>query len=184
MPTVDSSADSRSGGSAANGPVASVVWGIVGVLVGAVIGLFGTLYTVHAQSSQQDKDRAVAADREQRSERRPIYKALRDAANVYATAEAEAFQCQKSAAECSRLANNVQSARYDFQRAINDMTVFGSPKAIAAMKQLARSLPPSLPASSNSEPTVGPVDEAAFGASLVEFDAQTRADVAAVDTPR
>lgn len=134
------------------------------VLVPAVSGLIGALIgggsAYLAASADLDEKRTA----EIRQHRASVYHRFLEHANSYAVETTKLLQSCPRGTKCTLPPKGVsefQRARFNFQGAINDVYVYGSNRAVDALRILTSTLPPSL-APMNGEFSVIPIQEEAF----------------------
>lgn len=159
--------------------------GAGGAIVGAAVGALATYgvasLTLGAESERQAFIALEDREQEARELRRPAYTAFLDKADQFATSAAQMMECIDNAPGdeapvCSEVTVDPQTARNEYQGAINDMHMIGTPRAIEAMTDVAATLPPGL-IGLTGPPVVTRVDWNEFQPAYEEF-----ARVAACDT--
>lgn len=128
-------------------PLIAAALGLGGGLAGAYLGAQATVVTQRQQL--QDSRNAEA-----RTKRATVYAHFLEAANLYATNEAQAFSIVRKCVpvpprrsfQCSlrKQGDPLQHARYDFQGALNDVFVYVSTAGVGAARNVAATLPPSI----------------------------------------
>lgn len=159
----------------------------------AWLGLAGVVWSTTSQLSasreQQSEQFDEARNQDLRDLRRPVYSEFLDAANAYAVAHTRRQEECKVGTDIPAvkgqpctvgLMTKLQSARFDFQGAINRMESVESTEADRAAGKVTAALPPSLPLP-NSAPAEGPVNQVAFRAAYVEFIDVMRCDTNPTD---
>lgn len=138
---------------------------------------------IEADREARRETAELAHETETRSLRRPIYKAFRDAANAWSVAqERRALECVPGTdrprtrdQECTvTYLGGLQSARYDFRRAANDMYLYATRRSALAVRVVVATLPDA--GVYRPGPTEGPEDKR-FSEALGSF-----IDVTACDT--
>ncbi|MBW0254966.1 hypothetical protein [Cellulomonas sp. PS-H5] len=145
--------------------------GLGGALLGGAIAVGGSI-SVTTMNLHADRER------EARDLRRPVYTAYRDAANEFATGMAQRFTCEISdppIEPCAISRDEVQTLRYNLQRATNAVHIVGTDEAVSAMFDVANAMPPTL-VGLTGEPEIGFVDERWFERAIREFDRVTNCE--------
>lgn len=138
----------------------------VAALLGAFIGGGFTAQAASVAAETQQEMQQAQFEQEQsrllREKREPYYATYDAATQKFATYVSTRYECElQKSATCRYSKEELQSARYDLQRAINDIHIYGSAEMRAVVFMVASTLPSTL-AGFNGDAQVGPVDEKAF----------------------
>lgn len=138
----------------------------VAALAGALIGGGFTAQAASVAAETQQEMQQAQFDQEQsrllREKREPYYATYDAAVQKFGTYVSGRHECElQKAPACRYSKEEVQSARYDLQRAINDIHIFGSAEMRAVVLLVAKTMPSTL-AGFNGDAQIGPVDEKAF----------------------
>lgn len=161
--------------------LASAVIPAVAALVGALIGGGFTAQAASVAAQTQQEIQQAQFDQEQkrllREKREPYYAAYDAAVQKFATYVSIRYECElQKAAACRYSKEELQSARYDLQRAVNDIHVFGSAEMRNAVIIVANTMPSTL-AGLTGDALVGPVDAQAFDKAMRTARAVTCFDI-------
>lgn len=141
----------------------------VTALAGALIGGAFTAQAATVAAETQQEIQKAQFDQEQsrllREKREPYYATYNAAVQKFATYVSVRYECEaQKAATCEYSKDQLQSARYDLQRAINDIH-FGSREMRVVVGMVAETMPSTL-AGLTGDAQVGPVDAEAFDLAL------------------
>jgi len=156
-------------------------WKTIAVATGTslLVAILGAGVDVFTTDSSNEKDRAlqVAQFEEQQREvirlkREEVYQEFLDASNDFAEAASDYYQSCQMGKESQALlpakcnSSRVTSEAYRYRGAMNDVYIYGTTEAVAALKAVAGALP-SAPVGTELVPQ--PVDRERFGQAYVNF---------------
>lgn len=161
--------------------VASAIIPAVAALVGALIGGGFTAQAASVAAQTQRETQKAQFDQEQsrllREKREPHYAAYDAAVQKFATYVSVRYECEsQKAATCDYTKDELQSARYDLQRAVNNIHVFGSPDMRVVVGMVAETMPSTL-VGLTGDAQVGPVDAEAFRVAVRKARSVTCFDI-------
>ncbi|QSZ49566.1 hypothetical protein AYX22_14935 [Arthrobacter sp. D5-1] len=145
---------------------ASILIPTAAALIGALIGGGFTACSANIAADSQRDMQQTQFQQEQsrllREKRAPYYAAYDAAVNGFATKMQTRYECETvKAPTCRYSLEDVQSARYELQGAINDIHVYGSQSMRDAVERIANTMPTALTGLTGYV-QVGPVDAERF----------------------
>lgn len=152
----------------------------VAALVGAAIGGGFTAQAASVAAETQQAMQQAQFDQEQsrllREKREPYYATYDAAVQKFATQVSSRYECELQKVACRYSRNEVQTARYDLQGAINDIHIFGSAEMRDAVGIVAGTMPSTMVGLTGAV-QVGPVDAKAFRSATNRTRAITCFDI-------
>jgi hypothetical protein len=116
---------------------------LAGALIGGLFSFWGAWWQSHTQMEAQAAQNREDQKKEDREKRAEIYEEYLNASDAYAVETNEIITDCKDR-KCSPDWGKWQTARHDYQGALNHVWVFGSDAAVAQTGMVSESLPQSL----------------------------------------